>query len=196
MRIIDTIDDTIAEALSRFTLVSGAGSESTDTACVMTALSWVIGGGWSDHLSCAHPILNIWAIQANDVVGTTPDQRAELVRAGATGILDTWWVPTEVVLSAWSEAVKGAGAETPADRMLDICKSVTEWKAAAAKRRPNLVGANLRGANLRGADLRDADLGDADLRRADLRGADLVGADLRGADLRGAEHPGHRRPGR
>ena len=102
---------TIDEALSRFTLVTGAGSESANTACVMTLLSWVQGLAWGDRLPCAHHILNTWAIQANDADGTTADQRADIVRAGATGILDKWWVPTEVVLSAWSVAVNGAATD-------------------------------------------------------------------------------------
>ena len=146
---------TIDEALERFTLIRGAGSPDRNEACVMTALAWVAGQSWTDSLPCAHPLLRSWAIRANDAEGTTPDQRAEMVKAGATGILDTWWIPAEVLLWAWSQTPKDAGL---VDRMLSTCSTVTEWKAAATKQRPNLRSADLRSANLYGANLYGADL--------------------------------------
>ena len=127
------------EALERCALVKGAGNRK-DQACVMTALSWVAGQAWNDHLPCAHPLLNTWAIQGNDATGTTPEGRADILRAGATGILNTWWVPTEVVLSAWSQAPQDTGAVA---RMVSVCAAVSEWKEAEAKPRAYLARADL-----------------------------------------------------
>ena len=149
---------TIDEALDRFTLVGGtAGSPDEGTACVMTALSWVAGESWTDHPNCAHPILTNLAIRANDHDDTTPEQRADIVRAGETGLIDTRWLPGEVVAWCIAEGVKVDG---PVPRCLETLAAVTAWKA-------NKVRPNLRGAYLGGAYLRDAN---------------LVGAYLRGAD--------------
>jgi len=172
---------TVDEALARFDLIAGAGNPDQGKACAMTLLSWVAGEAWSDHPDCTHPLLSSWAVSANDHGKTTKAQRAEIVKAGEVGILDTWWVPTEVVVWGLSEAPKDSG---PVERIVSIAAFVAAWKAD--KRRPNLRGANLRGANLRDADLRGADLGDADLRGANLRGAYLWGADLGDDDVRGA----------
>ncbi|MEK7766674.1 MAG: ATPase, T2SS/T4P/T4SS family, partial [bacterium] len=46
------------------------GSEATNQACVMTALSWVAGESWSDRLQCANRLLNNNCITANDAAGT------------------------------------------------------------------------------------------------------------------------------
>lgn len=152
---------TVDEALGRFSLIASTGSPDRNEACAMTLLAWVAGEAWTDHPRCTHPILANWAIRANDADGTTPDQRAQMVRAGETGILDTWWIPSEVVVWSWAQAPAGAG---PVDRVLSVCQTITAWKAD--HRRVDLRGADLRGANLRGADL-----GGADLRSANLRGA-------------------------
>jgi len=175
---------TIDEALARFTLINSAGDGET-TACVMTALSWVAGEAWSDHPNCAHPILANLAIRANDHGGTTPEQRADIVRAGATGIIDTWWLPGEAVAWCISEGMK---AETPVERCLTTLAAVTAWKAT--KVRPDLAGAYLAGAYLAGANLTRAYLTDANLADANLTGANLTGADLAGADLAGANLAG------
>ncbi len=182
---MNTTTHTIDEALNRFTLISEQGDGET-TACVMTALSWVAGEAWTDHPKCSHPILASLAIRANDYETTTPAQRADIVRAGATGIIDTWWLPGEVV--AWCISA-GMKAEGPVERCIATLAAVTAWKND--KDRPDLRGANLRyadlgGANLRGANLGGANLGGADLGYADLRGANLGGANLGYADLRGA----------
>lgn len=47
----------VDEALGRFQLITGTGSEHGGTACVMTALSWMTGAAWTDELPCAHPTL-------------------------------------------------------------------------------------------------------------------------------------------
>jgi hypothetical protein len=88
----DTITDgdpvpeprTVDQALERFQLIDGPGDRET-TACVMTAISWVAGESWSDHPRCAHTVLANLAIRTNDHDDTTEDERAEIVRAGATG---------------------------------------------------------------------------------------------------------------
>ena len=179
---------TIDEAIERFDLISGPGSVAEGKACVMTAISWVAGEAWSDSPSCAHPILRRLAIAANDADGTTPEQRAEILRAGETGLIDTWWIPVEVIALAMSRPKPADGEELPAETMVEKCLrtlgAVTWWKAD--KQRANLRDADLRDADLRGANLGDANLGDAYLRGAYLGGAYLGGANLRGADLRGA----------
>ena len=182
---------TLDEALARFELVAGPGSETGGKACAMTALSWIDGKAWTDRPECAHPILASLAVRANDYDDTTPQQRADIVRAGVTGILDTWWVPTTVVLACLAMSRD----DDPVAEVLGTVDKVAHWKAGP-KDRPNLGdanlrgaylgGANLRGANLRGANLRGAYLRGANLGDANLRGANLGGANLRGAYLRGA----------
>jgi hypothetical protein len=156
---------TIDEALTKFTLISGAGN-GVNEACVMTLISWQAGEGWSDHPPCSHRLLADMAIRANDAAGVTVMDRERIVRAGQTGLLDTWWVPTEVVVYCLAQVPEGTG---PVDGAVLVCDLVTWWKATKGR-----------------AVLSDADLSHADLRGADLRGADLRGADLRGADLRDA----------
>ena len=92
---------TIDEALAKFDLVNGVGN-GQDTACVMSAISWVAGEAFGDAPSCAHPALRRIAIGANDHPDTTPEQRAEILKAGEFGLIDTWWVPTEVIVAAMS----------------------------------------------------------------------------------------------
>lgn len=157
-----TVTRTIDDALNKFELVRGAGDGKT-TACVMTAISWVAGEAWTDHPPCAHRLLANLAIRANDADGTTAEQRAEIVKAGASGLLDTWWVPTEVVLAAIAAAPKDA---TAVDHAIAVLGFVGAWKSAPVRGRPDLRGAYLRGANLRGANLENAYL-----RNAYLEGA-------------------------
>jgi len=174
---------TIDEALSKFDLVSGVGSEADGKACAMTLLAWMAGKPWTDRPDCAHPIIADGVIRANDAPDTTPTMREELVRAGQTGILDTWWIPGVVI--AW--ALSGErGKEPPSqyERALTAVKRLGEWKVD--KPRPDLRGANLGSANLGSADLGSADLGSANLRGADLRSANLRSANLAGANLAGA----------
>jgi hypothetical protein len=172
---------TIDEAL-KFKLIAGAGSEDEGTACVMTALSWVAGEAWSDRPACAHPLLASLAIRANDADGTTTIQRRALLRAGVDGIIDTWWVPAEVILHCLA-AAEGDGVK----RTVNLLKNVAKWKATSPKAMPDLRGADLGGANLRDANLRGTNLGYANLRGTNLGGANLRGADLRGAYLRYAD---------
>jgi len=182
---------TIEEAIERFNLIGSAGSEEDNTACVMTAVSWVAGEAWTDHPQCAHRLLSSAAIAGNDYKDTTPEQRAALLRAGEHGLLDTWWVPDSVVVLALASAGKDA---TPFRRAFVAVNYVADWKIK--KPRAVLSGAVLSGAVLRGAVLSDADLSDAVLsdavlsdavlRGAVLSDADLSDADLRDADLRGA----------
>ena len=186
----ETEPRTVGQALERFELVGGtAGSESDGTACAMSLLSWVDGSVWSDHPECAYPRLADVVIAANDAAATTVEQRVELVRAGVTGVLDTWWLPGVVVAWAIAEGIKAG--DDPVARALATMAAVGRWKTSEVKPRPVLRGADLRGAVLSravlsDAVLSDADLSDADLSRAVLRGADLRGAVLRGAVLRGA----------
>ena len=197
----ETEPRTVDQALERFELVGGTpGSESDGTACAMSLLSWVDGSVWSDHPECAYPRLADVVIAANDAAATTVEQRVELVRAGVTGVLDTWWLPGVVVAWAIAEGIKAG--DDPVARALATMAAVGRWKTSEVKPRPDLRGADLRDAVLSGADLRDAVLSravlrdavlrDAVLSRAVLRGADLRDADLRGADLRGAVLSGAR----
>ena len=185
----DAPERTVDEALARFELIGqSAGREDEGKACAMTALSWIAGEAWSDHPACAHRLLADLTIRANDADATTPEQRAEIVRAGESGIIDTWWVPTEVVVWAVSEGNKTG--DDPVARALAAIEAVAAWKAGP-KGRPDLTGADLTGANLAraylaGADLADAYLADAYLVDANLAGAYLAGANLAGANLTGA----------
>ena len=167
----ETEPRTVDQALERFELVGGTpGSESDGTACAMSLLSWVDGSVWSDHPECAYPRLADVVIAANDAAATTVEQRVELVRAGVTGVLDTWWLPGVVVAWAIAEGIKAG--DDPVARALATMAAVGRWKTSEVKPRPVL----------RGADLRAADLSRADLSRAVLRG----GAGLSGAGLSGA----------
>jgi hypothetical protein len=174
---------TIDEALSSFELIAGPGSESEKKACAMTLLAWISGQGWTDHPSCAHRILSDAVIRGNDAEGTTKKMKAELVRSGQDGVLDTWWIPGEVI--AWSLShERDKPAPTRYEQALSAIQRIAEWKAN--KTRPVLRSADLSGADLSGADLRSADLSGAVLSGAVLRSADLSGAVLRSAVLRSA----------
>jgi hypothetical protein len=169
----------VDEALDRFELIQGTGSLDENRGCAMTVLSWMAGESWTDSLPCTNTVLRANVIAANDANNATSTHRAEMVRAGVDGILDTWWVPDQVV--AWGLVDK----DTPyVDRVIAAVKKIAAWKVTHD--RPNLGGANLGGANLGGANLRDANLRDANLRDANLRGANLRGANLRDANLGGA----------
>jgi uncharacterized protein YjbI with pentapeptide repeats len=178
------VQHTITEALDRFQLIEGKGDGET-TACVMSAISWVAGEAFTDAPTCAHPILTRLAIAANDAAGTTTEQRAEILRAGETGLLDTWWVPGQVIAIAQAQPKPADGEtlpdETPVARCLRVLANITAWKVEKA--RPDLRSANLGSANLGYADLGSANLGSANLRSADLGSANLGSANLRSANL-------------
>jgi hypothetical protein len=190
---------TVDEALNQFELIAGSGSETDRKACAMTLLAWIAGQEWTDHPVCAHPQIADWVIAANDTKTATPETRAELVRAGQEGVLDTWWVPGPVL--AWALTLTSKDEEiTQHARTLRALGRIAAWKIT--KERPVLryavlSYADLRYADLRSAvlryavlsyaDLRSAVLSSADLSYADLRSADLSSADLRYADLRYAD---------
>jgi len=190
---------TIEEALAKFDLIEGKGDGKT-TACVMSAISWVAGEAFTDAPTCAHRLLRSMTISANDADGTTAEDRAAILKAGEHGLLDTWWVPDEVVAAAMSAGKVTEGAEPPEDerspvqKVLDVLGAVAWWKQD--KQRPdlryadlgsaNLGSANLRYADLDFADLGFADLGFANLGFANLRSANLGSANLDSADLRSA----------
>ena len=183
-----TTRHTVEEALTKFELVSGAG-DGKQTACAMSMLNWICYNtekGWSDAPECAHGLIRQVVIRANDAAGVTPEMRGELVKAGEHGILDTWWIPTEVVVQAMS-AERGT-VPTEYDRALAMVQRIAAWKLDKAK--PNLTGANLTGAYLTGANLTRANLTGANLAGANLTGANLAGADLAGANLAGANLAG------
>ena len=162
-----TLAHPIEKALAEFELIGAVGSEAKKKACAMTLLAWVCGEEWSDHPPCASRLIANSVIRANDHPSTTPQMRRELVRAGEKGVLDTWWVPDEVV--AFSLALREVESSDVYERTLRLLARVVEWKVS--KQRPVLSGAVLSGADLRGAVLRGAVLSGADLRGADLRGA-------------------------
>ena len=171
---------TIDEALGRFCLEKGTG-DGKETACAMTMLSWVHDETWTDSPDCAHPVIRNNVVNVNDTE-LSHEQRAEIVRRGEYGVLDTWWIPTEVVVWAFSgeRGEKISGYE----RLLRALTRIADWKTNKAK--PNLVGADLVGAYLVGANLAGAYLVGANLARAYLVGANLARANLVGADLAGA----------
>ena len=176
-----TTRHTVEEALTKFELVSGAG-DGKQTACAMSMLNWICYNtekGWSDAPECAHGLIRQVVIRANDATGVTPEMRGELVKAGEHGILDTWWIPTEVVVQAMS-AERGT-VPTEYDRALAMVQRIAAWKLDKAK--PDLARANLTGADLTGADLAGANLTGANLTGAYLTGAYLTGANLTGANL-------------
>ena len=157
-----TVVHPIEEALSEFELIGGAGNEADKKACAMTLLAWVCGEAWTDHPPCANKVIANNVIYANDHSATTSEMRRELVIAGEKGVLDTWWVPDDVV--AFSLAVRDGESSDVYERTLRMLARVTEWKGN--KERPVLTD----------ADLTDAVLTDAVLTRAVLTGADLTRA--------------------
>ena len=183
----------IEEALNRFTLIGGVG-DGEQTACAMSLLNWIWGDSnkWTDSPECVHPLIRVVVITANDASDTTPEMRAELVRLGERGALDTWWVP-DVVVTASLAAPIGADPPGDYDRAVGCLVRIAAWKDAPVHERPNLadatlaranlVGATLVGANLAGANLVGANLARANLARATLAGADLARATLAGANL-------------
>jgi len=189
---------TVTEGLKRFELIAGAGSEESQQACAMTLLAWLAGREWTDRPPCAHPLIATAVIEANDASGTTPAMRADLVRAGKTGALDTWWLPSRVILWALSYGIDETRGNSY-ERTLRALSRITAWKrnkglpsdanlTRADLTRANLTDANLARADLAragfsGADLARANLADAILARANLADANLTDADLADADL-------------
>ena len=140
---------TIDEALAKFRLIKGAGSESGGEGCVTSLVSWLAGEPWSDHPRCAHRLLCDLVIRGNDHASTTEAEQVELLRAAdAGGLLDTWWIPTTVVVAAIAAAPKDG---TPFERALAVERFVVAWKVD--KPPADLAGANLTGANLTRANL-------------------------------------------
>ena len=136
------------EALDRFELVQGDG-DAESRACVMTAISWMTGEAWSDAPSCAHPVLRSMTISANDAEDTSPEDRAAILLAGETGLVDTWWLPATVVAAAMARPCPAEGEELPdetaVERVLRTLAAVSAWKELG-RPRPDLQGADLQGA--------------------------------------------------
>ena len=143
-----TLEHSIDEALDRFTLVAGSGNWDDSQACAATLLAWAKGYEFTYHLECAHPILNSMAIEANDDDATTPNHRERIVRAGETGLLDTWWIPALVIFRAMADVDKDTST---VDRAVAILDAITWWKETRSP-----VSADLSSADLRSADLTSA----------------------------------------
>ena len=148
---------TVAAALKEFDLISAPGSLDDKTACAMTLLAWLDEcDEWTDHPICAHPIITDQVIKANDASTSTKEMRGELVKLGTKGVLDTWWIPAEVI--AWSLAGKRDDPDeadlTQYDRTIRSLKRLIDWKKN--KTRPYLSGAYLSRAYLSGANLSGA----------------------------------------
>ena len=167
-----TLTHPIEQALSEFELIGGVGSEAEKKACAMTLLAWVCGEEWSDHPPCASRLIANNVVAANDARSTTKEMRRALVVVGERGVLDTWWVPDEVV--ALGLALREGESADVYERTLRLLARIVEWKEH--KQRPDLSRAVLSRAVLSGADLSGADLRGAVLSRADLSRADLRGA--------------------
>ena len=169
---------TVAAALKQFTLINGEGSLDDKTACVMTLLAWLDEcDEWTDHPICAHPIITDQVIRANDAETSTPEMRAQLVKLGTKGVLDTWWIPVEVI--AWSLAGKRDDPKeadtTQYDRTVRSLKRLIAWKGK--KTRPNLSEATCRGRTCRGRTCRGRT----------CRGRTCRGRTCRGRTCRGPE---------
>ena len=178
----------VDEALEKFSLVTGAGN-GQNTACAMSLLNWVwqnSKNGWSDSPECAHSLIRQIVIRANDDSTTTADDRKELVRLGEEGVLDTWWIPSEVIIA---QLVRPKDTEplSNLETAKKVLQGIAEWKGN--KTGANLYGANLSGANLFGANLSEAILFGAELSRANLFATELSGANLSEADLDNATMP-------
>jgi hypothetical protein len=164
---------TIEEARAKFTLVDGVG-DGEKTACPMSALGWMTGEEWGDSMPCAHLLIRSLVIRAADDSATTEEQRWAITEAGAAGgVVDTWWIPAEVVLWAISQAPREAGL---VDQLLATLETVRAWKQT--KERPLLAGAYLARAYLARAYLARANLARAYLADAYLARAYLAGAYL------------------
>ena len=135
---------TVDEALAEFELIPGIGSEADKKACAMTLLAWLDEcDEWTDHPKCCHSMIASAVIQANDASETTVEDRAQLVRLGLTGALDTWWIPVEVIAFAM-RAEKDADPLTTLQRAVTLLERIVAWKDD--KQRPDLGGAYLEGA--------------------------------------------------
>jgi len=145
----------VDEALKEFRLIDGAGSEDDKTACAMTLLAWIAGRPWTDRPPCAHPTLCSIVIRGNDAATATAKTRASLVKAGLEGVLDTWWIPSKVLV--WAQArPKDVKPLTEHQFAMYVLKRIAKWKANRGL--PGALDANLTSANLTSADLTSADL--------------------------------------
>ena len=195
---------TIDQALEKFHLVKNSAGDGDKTACLTSLLNWVSGEDvWGDSFQCASPLIRSLMIAYNDDPEITQEQMDEAGHLGVTGAIDTWWIPTEVVLSYYGDFEREA-TPTRHERMVKMLTGVSVWKLNKVRRYlnranlnganldeanldgANLYGANLYGANLNGANLDGANLNGANLYRANLDGANLDGANLDGANLNGA----------
>lgn len=171
--------------LGEFTLIEGAGSKVRRTACAMSLLCMVDDpyGEFTDKPDCAHPVLNSIVISANDS-GISEELKATLVRAGVTGVLDTWWIPSIVIAKVQAEmnTINPDVLNNRYNRAIVALDFISKWK----ENREKIVSLrydDLNGANLQGLDLRGVDLMGADLRFARLRYTMLHDANLRNAKM-------------
>lgn len=124
------------EALGKFDLIAAQG-DGEKTACAMTLLAWMAGKDWTDKPECAHPTICSQVIQANDADRTTKAMRADLVRLGVEGVLDTWWVPAEVV--AFQLILASREHKSAYGRAKRLLERIAEWKQT--RQRPDLSSA-------------------------------------------------------
>ena len=112
---------TLDELLDEWTLKkSTAGDEAAHTACAMSLLNYWKHGELTDMLSCGHPLILHNVITAFDHSATTHEQMVAITRAGEHGAVDTWWVPTEVVVAALAWTEEDDDPRSKAERVLDM----------------------------------------------------------------------------
>ena len=172
----------VDEALADFKLIGGAGAEANKEACAMTLLAWMRGRDWTDKPECAHPTICDLVIRANDAPETMKTQRAKLVKLGVEGVLDTWWVPSEVI--AYHVGLASKEKKGTYSRAVRVLECIAEWKQE--RERPDFSSADLRSADLSSVDLSSANLRSANLSSADLSFANLSFANLSSVDLSSA----------
>jgi hypothetical protein len=144
----------IDEALKKFDLIGEVGDGQT-TACAMSMLGWLAGHEkWTDAPVCASPDIATRVITANDWEDPslprfkTEDpyddnygnytkhsedrikaRRANLVKLGYEGALDTWWIPDEIITWLLETTENG----NPYENAVSLLKATAKWKKTRHK---------------------------------------------------------------
>ncbi len=130
----------IDAGLKRFKLIDGQGN-GKNTACAMSLLGWLAGHKkWNDEPICAHSDIGSLVIAGNDytddlnfdnITGELTEasekkaetRRAKLVELGYEGVLDTWWIPQEII--EWATDVN---EDNDYKKAVKVLKRVIKWK--------------------------------------------------------------------
>lgn len=140
----------IDEALNKFDLVDGVGN-GKNTACAVSMLGWIAGHKqWNDEPVCANSDIAKTVIDGNDwkdpklprfktknpydknymrytkqSEDKIKERRANLVKLGFDGLLDTWWIPDDIIQWLMETTYEESN---PYASAVNLLKATAKWK--------------------------------------------------------------------